>query len=79
MKISKEVAAQVLYFFGQGGYEAGSFTSKLLSAISNADSTNRLRLALGFPELVSAVNMAQYDSDGIDNLKAILNNTTKEN
>lgn len=71
--ISKEVAANVLFYFSQGGYEAGSFQTKLMSAIAGADMTNRARLALGFPELVAAVTVAQHEPNGIARLQQIAN------
>lgn len=73
MNITQETAANVLYFYGQGGYEGGSFTTKLMSAIGNADMHNLDRLAAGFPELVAAMRIAMHDSDGINILKRILN------
>lgn len=49
-EISPEEARNVLHYFGHPqGWEPGSFTKKLLSAISNADMSNRARVALGFP------------------------------
>lgn len=71
ISISAETAANVLHFFGRGGFEAGGFTTKLMSAISNADQHNRFRLSLGFPELVAAMVMAMDDPDGIDKLARI--------
>ncbi len=70
-RISRETAANVLFFYGQGGYEAGSFTTKLMSAIGSADMFNLDRLAIGFPELVMAMRLAMHQSDGIDILKRI--------
>lgn len=70
-QISSETANHVLAHFGRGGYEAGTFTQHLLSAISAADPANQARLALGFPELVAAVQLAQYEFDGIDRLQQI--------
>lgn len=72
MKITPETAANVLYHFGQGGYEAGSFTTKLMSAIGHADMHNLDQLALGFPELVAAMRLAMHTESGIDALKSIL-------
>lgn len=69
--ITPETAANVLYFFRQGGYPAGSFTEKLMSAIGNADMGNLERLALGFPELVHAMRLAMQVEDGIARLKLI--------
>ena len=70
-KISPETAANVLYYFGQGGYEAGGFTSKLMTAIGHADLWNLDRLGIGFPELVAAMRLAMHTDDGIARLKQI--------
>jgi len=71
--IPREVAANVLFYFGSGGYEAGSFTTNLMSAIANADQHNLALLALGFPELVAAMRMALLEPGGIDTLRDIFN------
>jgi len=70
--IPPDVAAHVLFHYGrEGGYQAGSFTTDLLSAMGKADPTNLDRLALGFPEYVAAVTAIQYDPDGVANLQRI--------
>lgn len=71
-EIQPEEARNVLHYFGHPqGWEAGSFTKKLLSAMANADMGNRHRLALGFPGLVGAMNLAQHELGGIDELLKI--------
>lgn len=69
-----EAARNVLWFFGDYGlgWEPGGFTSKLLSAISAADMTNRARLAMVFPYLVAMFNQAQHTEDGLDELRALV-------
>jgi hypothetical protein len=69
--ISTEVANQVLFYFGEGGYPPGSFVQQLLRTITNGDRQNRARLALGFPDYVAAMDLAQYDPDGLDRLKSL--------
>jgi hypothetical protein len=70
--IPPDVAAHVLAHYGrEGGYQAGSFTTDLLSAMSKADPTNLDRLALGFPEYVAAVAAVQYDPNGVARLQDI--------
>ena len=57
--IRPEVAQHVLWHFGEGGLRPGSFLEKLLVAIAGSDQENQLRLALGFPDYVTAVQLAQ--------------------
>lgn len=64
-------AHAVLWHFGSGGYEPGDFTKALVEVIVRADPANRACLALGFPGLVSAVQLAQGRLDGIARLQAI--------
>lgn len=71
--ISADTAAHVLWHYGHdGGYQAGSFTEQLLTAMGMADPTNLHRLALGFPDYVAAVHAIQYDPDGVANLQKIV-------
>lgn len=75
--IPPDVAAHVLFHYGrEGGYQAGSFTTALLSAMGTADPANLDRLALGFPEYVAAVTAMQYDPDGVARLQAIVRGET---
>lgn len=70
--IPPDVAAHVLFHYGHdGGYQAGSFTSCLLTTIGTADPTNLDRLAAGFPEYVAAVTAIHYDPNGIERLQDI--------
>lgn len=69
--IPAETANHVLFHFGHGGYQAGSFTQLLISAIAAADIINQDKLTLGFPDYVAAVHAMQYDRDGIANLQRI--------
>lgn len=69
--ITPVIAAHVLAHFGRGGYEAGSFTADLIMLIARADPDNRARLLCPFPGYVSAVNLAQNTTTGIDRLAEI--------
>lgn len=69
--IEPMVAAHVLYAYGEGGIQAGSFTQALIVAAQLADPENVARLAMGFPGYISAVRLAQNDFGGIAILKAI--------
>ena len=71
--IPLDVVRHVLWFFGDAVYgrEPGMFTSRLMLTVSAADQENRELLAKVFPEIVGAMNLAQYDSEGIDELRAI--------
>lgn len=71
--IPPDVAAHVLFHYGRdGGYQAGSFTTALLTAMGTADPSNLDRLAAGFPDYVAAVTAIQYDPDGVERLQAIV-------
>lgn len=70
--IPPDVAAHVLFHYGRdGGYQAGSFTTALLTAMATADPSNLDRLAAGFPEYVAAVTAIQYDPHGVERLQDI--------
>ncbi|WP_392971011.1 hypothetical protein [Streptomyces sp. LN245] len=70
--ITPDVAAHVLFHYGrEGGYQAGSFTTALLTAMGTADPTNLARLAAAFPGYVAAVTFIQYDPDGVSYLQDI--------
>lgn len=64
-------ANNVLYFYGYGGYEAGSFTSSLLSTISLSDSMNRDRLEAVFPLEVKLMSIAMDERGGIEKIQAL--------
>lgn len=69
--IPAETANHVLFHFGYGGYQAGSFTQPLIQAIAAADVVNQDKLATVYPDYVAAVHAYQYDPDGIANLQRI--------
>ncbi|MET9956678.1 hypothetical protein ABZ135_34740 [Streptomyces sp. NPDC006339] len=71
-QIPAETAAHVLFHYGRdGGYQAGSFTEQLITAIDMADPANRDKLAAGFPDYVAAVVAIQYDPNGVHHLQRI--------
>lgn len=70
-EIPRETAAHVLHAFSGGGYPAGGFYRALIEALSVADTANRARLALGFPDYALAVTLAKESPTGIDVLTAI--------
>ncbi|RZF05984.1 hypothetical protein [Streptomyces albidoflavus] len=63
--ISPEIAAHVLAHFGHGGYEAGTFTRHLLSAMDSADPANLAHLGEAFPAYAAAVVGIKYDPEGV--------------
>ncbi|MEU2313097.1 hypothetical protein [Streptomyces albidoflavus] len=63
--ISREIAAHVLAHFGHGGYEAGTFTRHLLSAMDTADPSNLAALGRAFPAYAAAVVGIKYDPEGV--------------
>ena len=69
--IPAETANHVLFHFGHGGYQPGSFTQHLITAIATADMVNTAKLAEAYPDYVAAVTAVHYDPDGIANLKRI--------
>jgi len=70
--IPAEVAAHVLFHYGHdGGYQAGTFTTNLITTIDSADPSNKARLAAGFPEYVAAVTAMQYSHTGAEYLQSI--------
>ncbi|MEU2566574.1 hypothetical protein [Streptomyces althioticus] len=75
--IPADVAAHVLFHYGHdGGYQAGSFTTSLISTIDMADEANRDRLSTAFPEYVAAVTAIKYDPDSVAHLQAIVRGGT---
>lgn len=72
LPIPVDVAAHVLFHFGRGGYQPGSFIEALLVAFGKADHLNRKRLGQGFPEYELAFTMAADDITGIEDLQAIV-------
>jgi hypothetical protein len=75
--IDQATAQHVLWHFGSGGYEPGSFTKHLMLAITTADPANQTRLSLGFPGYVAAVQLAQNSETGIVTLTAIAKGTAR--
>ncbi|MGW2267116.1 hypothetical protein [Streptomyces koyangensis] len=63
--ISREIAAHVLAHFGHGGYEAGTFTRHLLSAMDTADPSNLAALGRAFPAYAAVVVGIKYDPEGV--------------
>lgn len=63
--ITPTVANHVLAHYGQGGYQAGSFTRQLIATIAAADMQNRAKLAGAFPDYTAAVIGMEYDPDGV--------------
>lgn len=64
-------ARHVLSHFGhKGGYQAGTFTMALISAIATADPTNKALLREVYPTLVDTVLVAQSEG-GIAQLQEI--------
>jgi len=62
----------VLHAFGEPRtYGAGSFTRRLIDAAMHADQSNRARLALAFPGLVSAIAAAKDEPEGMAALRVI--------
>ncbi|MDR3036165.1 MAG: hypothetical protein LBV78_24245 [Kitasatospora sp.] len=68
--IPVDAAAHVLFHYGHdGGYQAGSFFTQLITTMAGADPTNLARLALGFPGYAAAVTLIQNDRNGAAWLK----------
>ena len=69
--IDPVAARDVLGWAGlEGGWSTGGFTSSLIKAICAADDDHQARLALGFPELVHAVQVYQRQYGGVERLQA---------
>lgn len=69
--IPAETANHVLFQFGRGGYQAGTFTQHLISALCSADMANKAKLAEVYPDYAAAVIAMEYDRDGAANLQRI--------
>ncbi|MCP3820118.1 hypothetical protein NLX86_19055 [Streptomyces sp. A3M-1-3] len=69
--IPAETAAHVLFHFGRGGYQAGSFTQHLIALIARADMVNKAKLAAVYPDYAAAVIAMEYDPNGIAALQKI--------
>lgn len=71
-QITPDVAAHVLFWSGNpGGYPPGSFTQNLLAAWNYADPRNHDRLAAGFPEYATAIDLL-HASGGVAVLQAVV-------
>ncbi|MEV5261784.1 hypothetical protein AB0L02_27560 [Streptomyces anulatus] len=68
--IPAEVAAHVLWSERQGGYPAGSFTTRLLELWGFADFTNAARLSDAWPEYGAALDLLRTPS-GVERLREI--------
>lgn len=70
-----QLVRQVLHVYRSGTAHAvppGPFRRSLIDTCSRADAENRLRLSLGFPELVATINVLELVRDGVDRLVALL-------
>lgn len=70
--LSQHVASHVLWYFGAGGYEPGSFVEQLLLLIARADPVNTSLLRGVYPEYVHAFQLGQ-SRGGIGELQKIAN------
>ncbi len=70
VQLSEEVTRHVLWHFGdrRNGWEPGGFTTKLLAAMGASDGLNRAKLALGFPEYVTAFDLVTQQPWGLEYL-----------
>lgn len=68
--VTREIANQVLFHYGHGGYPAGGFISKLLTAWGSADPSNSARLASVFPDYGAALALVN-EPGGMDLLRQI--------
>ncbi|WP_217226097.1 hypothetical protein [Streptomyces anulatus] len=68
--ITTDIAGNVLWHEGKGGYPADDFTRQLLSAWWAADEANAARLATGFPGHAAAIELLRQPG-GADQLRAI--------
>jgi hypothetical protein len=72
--ITPTIAAHVLYESFPGAryaMAAGSFTRALIATIGRADTVHKLKLGLGFPGYVEAVDVVQNRSNGQAYLESI--------
>lgn len=69
--ITRETAWHVLWHYGRGGTQPGSFTQRLMEVMDAADVTNFHILADAYPELGAAMAAAKNDPDGIADLQRI--------
>lgn len=71
--ISRHTATIVAFYFGPqtGLYRPGGFEGKLIDLIASGDPENQSLLALGYPEIVAAVQLAQREVGGLAILREI--------
>lgn len=69
--ITREEAANVLFYFTGESWEPGSFTMALLHAFSKADSSNFQKLSSAFPGYGAAMHLAMHSREGISILRDI--------
>lgn len=69
-------AAHVLWHYGEGGWEPGSFTKHLLRAFAAADPINFALLAVMFPHQARAMHLAKEHDDGIAQLRDLFEGQT---
>lgn len=72
IEVTPHIAAHVLWYFGAGGVEPGSFIRQLLELIARADPINTQILRNGYPEYVHAFQLGQ-SRGGIGALQRIVN------
>lgn len=63
--VTPREALHVIWRYGSGGMEPGDFTKSLMDTIARADPENRMRLYLGFPGYVVAVDLAMNYTEGM--------------
>lgn len=65
-----EAIRHAFHYYGyEGGYEPGSFTTKLMSAIAHADTPNRAKLWRAFPDLVGVMVMIMEQPNAEEHLR----------
>ena len=69
--IPAETAAHVLWQDNLGGWPPSTFSAKLLTAWTSADTANAERLAVGFPEHAAAIALVRSGQQGIETLQTI--------
>lgn len=76
--VSDAVAAHVLNFFGQGGYEAGSNRTHIMHAFATADTETFRLLSTVFPDYAACFVYARTSDEGISVLTHIAAGTWQE-
>ncbi len=57
------------------GQEPGGFVTRIIEAATHADKQNMAKLALGFPAIITAVDMYKNKPGGIDTLRRLASKT----